>query len=243
MAKNVIEQLKQHGHTRRGWLGVRIQVVTPEIAESLGIGAPRGALVSSLTAGGPAADAKIESGDVIVSFDGKDVTDMHRLPRLVAESEVGKEVPLTVIRKGKEVSLRVKVGELEAHDDADKEDQQQVEKPSPTNTEKVEDLGLSIAPISSALRDRYGINKNQNGVVVIAVANDGIAADKGIQPGDVISQAAQQDIKAPKDLIDLVKQAKKDNKPLLMLVDRKDDMRFVAITFEQKKEKQREKKN
>ena len=145
MAKSVVDQLKESGHTRRGWLGVRIQVVTPEIAESLGLGVPRGALVSSATSSGPAAEAKIEPGDVIINFDGKDVPDMHRLPRLVAETEVGKTVPMIVVRKGKEVTLRVKVGELESHDEAQDQDEDQVEqKPSPTNAEKSKKLALRL---------------------------------------------------------------------------------------------------
>jgi len=242
MSKNVIEQLKTIGHTRRGWLGVRIQVVTPEIAESLGIGKPRGALVSSSTAEGPAAKAGVEAGDVVISFDGKEVTEMHRLPRIVAETEVGKTVPMVVLRKGKEVTLHVKVGELETHDEAeDIETEKEEKKPAISNAEKVDELGLSVAPLSEILRKRFDLDKDSNGVVVTNVSTEGLAADYGIQTGDVISEASQKEIKAPKDLIDIVKTAKKDGKPVLLLVDRKGDLRFVAVSFGKDKDKKKEK--
>jgi serine protease Do len=243
MAKSVIEQLKATGHTRRGWLGVRIQVVTPEIAESLGLGKPRGALVSSVTPDGPAAKAKVEPGDVIVSFDGKDVTEMHRLPRIVAETDVDKSVPMIVIRKGKEITLQVKVGELESHDEAqEKEEEQEEAGPALPSSTKIDELGLSATPLTDALRKRYETDKNANGVIVIKVASDGLASEYGIQPGDVISEAGQQDIKDVKVLADLVKRAKKDNKPLLLLVDRKGDLRFVAVSFGKKdKDKSKDK--
>lgn len=236
MAKNVIEQLKTTGHTKRGWLGVRIQVVTPDIAESLGIGKPRGALVSGVTPDGPAAKAKIEPGDVIISFDGKDIPEMHKLPRVVAETDIDKSVPVTVIRKGKEVALSVKVGELKSDEDqeekaAGSKDQKQ-EQPA---GDKVEELGLNAAPVTDQLRRKFEINKETTGLVVIKVDPNGLAADVGLQPGDVISEAAQQDLKAPKDLSELAKKAKKDGKPLLLLVDRKGELRFVAVSFGKKK--------
>lgn len=237
LAKTVIEQLKAHGHTRRGWLGVRIQMVTPEIAESLGLSTPKGALVSSITPEGPAAKAKIEAGDVIVSFDGKEVSEMHRLPRIVAETEVDKTVPLTVIRKGKEISLHVKVGELEANDEAaDKEEEQDTNVDITKGAEKVDELGISAASLNDTLRKRFDVKKEVNGVVVVNVDNNGLAAEYDIQVGDVISEASQQDLKAVKDLSELAKKAKKDNKPILMLVDRKGDLRFVAISFDKKKD-------
>jgi serine protease Do len=236
MAKSVIEQLKEHGHTRRGWLGVHIQAVTPEIAEGLALGSPKGALVASITANGPAADAKMEVGDVIVSFDGKDIPDMHRLPRIVAETEVGKTVPMTVVRKGKEVSLRVKVGELEMHDeDKDQEDEDEVQKPTPVNSEKVEAIGINAAPLNEMLRKRYDVKKETKGLVVVSVNPNGLAADKGVQIGDVISEAGQQDVTSIKDLNEAVKKAKSSDKPLLLLVDRKGDLRFIAINFGKKK--------
>jgi serine protease Do len=237
MAKSVIEQLKATGHTRRGWLGVRIQAVTPDIADSLGLGAAKGALVSSVSADGPAADAHILPGDVIVAFDGKDIAEMHKLPRIVAETEVGKTVPLTVVRKGKEVSLRVKVGELEAHDEAAASDDDTDEKPTTPNADKVDELDLSVAPLSDGMRKRFGLGKDVEGLVVVSVASGGLAAEEGFQPGDVITEVGQQDVLSVKALNEQLKKAKKDGKPALILVDRKGDLRYVAIQLAKKKDK------
>lgn len=235
MAKNIIEQLKTTGTTKRGWLGVRIQVVTPEISESLGLGKPHGALVSSITPDGPAAKAKVQPGDVIVTFDGKDVTDMHRLPRIVADTEVDKTVEMQVIRKGKPVTLSVKIGKLEQDEDTDETEEADASAPQAPAADKVPELGMSVLPLTDALRKKYDIPKSTNGVVVISVDDDSVATDYGIHTGDVVSEAAQQEVKAAKTLSDLAKQAKKNDKPLLLLMDRKGDMRFVAISFEKDK--------
>ncbi|MDD3288927.1 MAG: DegQ family serine endoprotease [Alphaproteobacteria bacterium] len=241
MAKSVIDQLKAHGHTRRGWLGVRIQLVTPEIAESLGMsGAPRGALVSGVTPGGPAAQAKIEPGDVIVGFDGKDVNEMRRLPRIVAETDVDRTVPITVFRKGKELSLQVKVGELESNDEAQKDEEKEAKISETHNAEKVDEIGAHAAPISDALRKQFDIKKEVKGLVVVNVSANGIAAEQGIMAGDVISEASQQEVATVAALNEMIQKAKKDNKPLLLLVDRKNELRFVAISFAKKAKKDKE---
>lgn len=233
MAKSVIDQIKAHGHTKRGWLGVRIQMVTPDIAESLGLGTPRGALVSSMSADGPAAKAGLQQGDIILSFDGKPVMEMRRLPRLVAETEVGKTVPMTVFRKGKEITLDAKVGELQASDEDEAEEAEKPAERTPATPSSVtiSELGISVAPLNANLRKRFDISADANGVVVLSTQPDSQAAEKGIQVGDLISEAAQQDIKEPKELANLAAQAKKDKRPLLLLVDRKGELRFVAINF------------
>jgi serine protease Do len=237
LAKNIVDQLKTSGHIRRGWLGVRIQNVTQDIADGLGLGQARGALVSSATPEGPAAKAGIQQGDVILSFDGKDVPDMHRLPLMVAETDVDKTVDVVVFRKGQSVTLKVKVGELSAKESAseDSDDDQKEATPAAPASEKVDDLGLTAAPLTDALRTRFGIKKTVMGVVVITVAPDSMAADVGMQPGDVISEAGQQEVKTPKDVSARVKEAKAGTKPLLLLINRKDDLQFVAITFGKKK--------
>jgi serine protease Do len=236
LAKNIVEQLKSKGHIQRGWLGVRIQTVTQDIADGLNLGPPRGALVSSVSPDGPAAKAGIEAGDVIVNFDGKDIPDMHRLPLIVAETDVDKTVDVGVFRKGKNLTLKVKVGELTTKESADEEEDQKENAPAGiAGAEKVDDLGISAASLTDALRTRFDIKKGVTGVVVTSIATDGVAADQGLQVGDVISEAAQQEVKSPKDLTDRAKQAEKDGKPLLLLINRKDDLQFIAITFEKKK--------
>jgi serine protease Do len=237
LAKNVIDQLREHGHIQRGWLGVRIQMVTQDIADSLGLDKAKGALVSSVTPDGPAATAGLQPGDVILSFDSKDVPEMRRLPLMVAETEVGKSVEIGVFRKGSNTTLKVKIGELAAKEEAENaaDNQEEEKTPAVASAEKVEDLGISVAPITDALRARYEVKKDVNGVIVTAVTPDGVAADQGLEVGDVIGEAAQQDVKTPADFIEQVKQAKKEGKPLLLLVNRKDDLRFVAIAFDKKK--------
>jgi serine protease Do len=238
LVHNVIDQLREHGHIQRGWLGVRIQMVTQDIADSLGLDRAKGALVSSVTPDGPAAQGGLQPGDVILSFDGRDVPEMRRLPLMVAETEVGKSVDVSVFRKGGTVALKVKIGELEQKEEADKQDEKQdEEKPAVANAEKVDDLGISVAPLTDSLRTRYDVKKDINGVIVTNVSSDGLAADQGIEAGDVISEAAQQEVKTPKDLVDQIKDAKKESKPLLLLVNRKEDLRFVAITFGKKSAK------
>jgi len=192
--------------------------------------------VSSTTPDGPAAAAGIQPGDVIISFDGKDVPEMRRLPLMVAETEVDKTVAITVWRKNANLQLKVKVGELKGKEDADDEEDEKPaeEKPAATKSEKIDELGVNVALLTDALRTKYDIKKTINGLVVTAVNPDGIAADQGMEPGDVISEAAQQDLKSVKEFADLVKQSKKDNRPLLLLVNRKDDIRFVAVTFAKK---------
>ncbi|MGE3623368.1 MAG: DegQ family serine endoprotease [Bdellovibrionales bacterium] len=236
LAKNVVEQLKDHGHIRRGWLGVRIQMVTQDIAESLGLDRTRGALVSSVTPDGPAAEGGLQPGDVIVTFDGREVREMRRLPLMVAETEVGKTVDVVVFRKKAMKTLKVKIGELSSHEDTDTApDKKEEEKPAVPSAEKVDELGLSAATLTDALRTRYGIKKDIAGLVVTSISPDGIAADQGIETGDVIVEAAQHDMKSPKDLGEQVRQAKKDGRPLLLLINRKEDLRFVAITLDKKK--------
>ncbi len=237
MAKNIVEQLKANGHIRRGWIGVRIQIVTEDIADGLGLEQVRGALVSSVTPDSPSAKAGIQAGDVILSFDGKDVSEMHKLPLVVAETDVDKTVDVVVFRKGKNVTLKLKVGELASKDGDDEEEQAKTSKApaKQPDSAKVEELGLSVSPITTALRARFDIKKGVTGVVVTAVSAEGLAVDHGIQVGDVIGEAAQQEIKSVKDLAERAKQAKKDGKPLLLLVNRRDEMQYVAVAFAKKK--------
>jgi serine protease Do len=235
MVRSVIEQLKSSGHVKRGWLGVHIQAVTQDIADGLGLDTTRGALVSSVTPDGPAAKGDIEIGDVILGFNNKDVVEMHNLPRIVAETPVDATVPVKVIRKGKEPMLQVKVGELDIHEEAQEDEPEKAEpEPVKPSGEKVADLGITVASLTDALRKQYSVAKDSSGVVVTNVDPDGVAAERGIQAGDIISEAGQKDVKGAKEFADTVKQVKKDNKPLLLLIDRKGDLRFVAINVGKK---------
>ncbi len=226
MAKNVIRQLQEHGHTKRGWLGVRIQSVTDEIADSLGLGEPRGALVASVTEDSPAQAAGIEQGDVILTFDGKDVEEMRRLPRIVAETEIGRAVDVVVWRKGKKENLEVKVGEL------DEESAQEASVPADSGDqgESLESLGLSLSTVTDEYRRQFDIGEDVSGVLVTDVGAESPAGEKGIRPGDVILEVGQEPVAKPSEVAEKVDAAKKaGRKSVLLLLQRGNDLRFVAV--------------
>jgi serine protease Do len=232
LAKPVIEQLKSYGKPRRGWLGVRIQGVTDEIAESLGLDKPKGALVASVSEKGPAQVAGIQPGDVILTFDGKDVTDMRRLPRLVAETTIDKPVRVTVWRKRKEHQFDVKVGELEENEQQAALTTGQPDKDQPPpNTVKT--LGLSLSPATPDLRQKFSLADDVSGVVVTEVANDSPAGEKGVRAGDVVVEVAQEEVKNPGQVAAKIEEAKKaGRKSILLLIDRAGDLRFVALRID-----------
>ena len=232
-AKPVIDQLQKYGKARRGWLGVRIQQVSDEIAENLGLDKARGAMVASVSPGGPAEKAKIEPGDVVLTFDGKEVNEMRRLPRIVAETPIEKKAPITIWRKGKELKLDVTVGELDETDVASAAPDSTGKGGKDSGKASVDALGMSLAKISAELRDKFNIDGSVDGVVVTDVANDSPAAQKGLRAGDVIVEVAQETVKDPKDVADRVAKAKAaGRKSVLMLVDRQGDLRFVAIRLD-----------
>lgn len=231
LARPIIDQLRQYGKTRRGWLGVRIQQVSDEIAESLGLDKARGAMVASVSPNGPAEKAKIEPGDVVLNFDGKDVTEMKRLPRIVAETPIDKNVVVSLWRKGKEVKVNVVVEELNEADTASL--QPDTGKGKEGSKATVDALGLGLAKLNPDLRDKYDIDAAVDGVVVTDVTADSPAAQKGMRAGDVIVEVAQEQVKEPKDVAEKVKKAKAaGRKSVLLLVDRQGDLRFVAIKLD-----------
>jgi serine protease Do len=237
MASAVIGQLKEFGRTKRGWLGVRIQTVDDEIAESVGLGAPRGALVVNVTEDGPAAKAGIQARDIIVTFDGKEVNAMRKLPRIVAETAVGKTVPVVVWRKGKEMSFKVKLGELEVAEQTEQASATTGPNKGGGDTGKgntASTLGLTLSTINGDLRKRFDLTDDTDGVLITNVANDSAAAEKGIRPGDVVVEAGQDKVNRPEQIKAKVDEARKaGRKSLLLLVKRKDDLRFIALRIDQ----------
>ncbi|HKS88362.1 MAG TPA: DegQ family serine endoprotease [Stellaceae bacterium] len=228
----VAELIREPDHTvHRGWLGVRIQAVTDEIAESLGLDKARGALVASVNDNGPAQQGGIQPGDIVLAFNGKPVTDMRHLPRLVAESRVGKTVPVTVWRKRQQTTLQVKLGRLEETEQVAAKEPPP-EKPSSAPSDTVTMLGLTLSNITPQLKDKFALGDDK-GVVVLDVAKDSPAAEKGLQPGDVIMEASQEEIKSPKQVAGKVDDAKHaGRKSILLLVERKGDLRFVALRLD-----------
>ncbi len=230
MAKNIVSQLKAYGHPRRGWLGVKIQQVTPEIAESLGLKDANGAMVAGVTDGGPAEKAKIHGGDIILKFAGQDVKEMHNLPRIVADAEVGKEVPVVLWRDGKEVTVQTVLAERPADTELASTDA-----PKPIDTTKPTDingLGLKVAPVSQELKDKFQLGADQKGVVITDVSPNTAAADRGLKPGDVIMEVQQTKVLAAADIQKQVDAARKaDRKNVLMLIQREGGVQYVPLSI------------
>jgi serine protease Do len=229
----VIDQLEKYGETRRGWLGVRIQPVDDAIAESLGIGAARGALVAGVDEHGPGKPAGLMAGDVIVKFDGKDIKEARDLPRLVAALPVGKEVEVVVVRKGQEITKTVTLGRLE---DGEKAMAQANAEANGAEDDQaaVKTLGMELSPISDAARKTFKIKDSVKGVIVSAIEPNSPAAEKGLHVGDVIEEINQQAVEKPGDVgksIDSLKKAGKKS-ALLLVANGAGDVRFVALALD-----------
>src|SRR5262245_44670229 len=232
-AAAAFNQLRQFGEMRRGWLGVRIQQVTDDIAESLGLKPTRGALVAGVDDKGPAKPAGIEPGDVIVKFDGKDIKEMKDLPRIVADTPVGKDVPVVVIRKGKEESKTVKLGRLE---DAEKP-QAVAAKPDGKDDDKSvvkKTLGLDLSNLTDDLRKRYKIKDSVKGVVITGVEGGSAAAEKRLSPGDVIVEVAQEAVANAEAVQKRIDALKKEGRKsaLLLVANAEGELRFVALSLQ-----------
>jgi serine protease Do len=249
---NVVDQLRQFGETRRGWLGVKIQTVTEDLAEAYGVKENTGALVASVTPDGPAAKAGLQDGDVILKFDGKDVTTMRGLPRMVAQTPIGKDVDVEYLRKGQRKTAKVALGRL-----AEDEEQPKAKgKEPPRNNKgkqndkqggdgkgkqgqapagpKASVIGLVLTPITDDLRTKYGLSKTGSGLVVLEVDPASPAAEKGIKVGDVVVEAAQQAVSSIEDLNGSIEKMRQSNRKavLLRLEDGKGDTRFVAVAIQ-----------
>ena len=231
----MIDQLRQYGETRRGWLGVRIQQVTDDIAESLNIKPAHGALVAGVDDKGPAKPAGIEPGDVVVKFDGRDVKEMHDLPRIVADTPVGKEVEVVVIRKGKEETHKVKIGRLEDGEKAAAANADKDNAPPP-KTAVQKTLGLELSSLSDDLRKKFKVRDNVKGVIITGVDPSvaSAAPDKRLSPGDVIVEVQYQGVGNPADLQSRIDQLKSQGKKVaVLLVSNPDgETRFVALSLQ-----------
>ncbi|HVJ33863.1 MAG TPA: DegQ family serine endoprotease [Terriglobia bacterium] len=233
LAKPVIEQIQQFGHPRRGWLGVRIQSISPDLAEGLKLPSDKGALVAGVSKDGPADKAGIKQGDVVLKFDGKEVTQMRGLPRMVAETAFGKTVDVVIWRKGQQVTIPVLLGELDEKAEASADDQsgdnQDQQQPSEQGS-KVKALGLELSSISAKQRQDFELEKDVTGVVIVDVDPDGPAAEKDLRPGDVIVEIDQKAVESPKDVAARVKVAQDNGyRVVTLLVNRKGDSQWVAV--------------
>ena len=227
LAKQVTDQLKQYGRTKRGWLGVLIQEISQEIADSLGMKSVRGALVSSATEGGPAEKAGVKTGDVILKFNNIEIGSMKELPKVVASTPVGKSVPLVILRNGKEIVLNVTLGELEL---AEKENLIGKSSNSSGETKEYDKLGFVAEELNSKNKSKFNLKNIDNGVVITSVKDDSPAQAAGLVPGMVIVRVGQVDVNSL-DVIDqsLQNAIKQKRKALLFLVKVENGTRFVAI--------------
>ena len=231
MAKLVVAQLRDFGRAKRGWLGVQIQQVTPDIAEGVGLHPVHGAMVAGVTDGGPAASAKIRGGDIILKFNGQDVKEMRTLPRIVAETEIGKLVPVMLWRDGKEVTVQASIAELPDEVQQASTSPNSAPKPPVSNPAvEISGLGIKLAPLSDELRSKYNIAADQKGVVVTDVASNGPAGQRGLKAGDLVVEVQQETVSSPADVQDRVDRFRKQNrKTVLMLIQSSDGLRWVPL--------------
>ncbi|MEX2628505.1 MAG: DegQ family serine endoprotease [Tistlia sp.] len=227
IARSVIDSLREHGEVRRGWLGVRIQTVTPELAEGLRLGTARGALVATVTPGGPAAESGIEDGDVIVEFDGRLVEEMSELPRMVAATAIGKSVPVKVVRRGEERTVQVELGQLdEAQFAAAVPGRAQ---PGPER-EDLSGLGLGLAELTEELRQEYGLTEELAGVLVTEVKPDSPAAERGLREGDVIIEVNQNPVGNPSEVAGEFEATREDGRnTATLLISRGGERQWVPL--------------
>ena len=230
-ARGVIEQLRQYGKAKRGWIGVHIQDVTQDIADSLGLKTAKGALVAGVEANGPAAKAGLRNGDVIQQVGGTDV-DGRSLPRVVGETPVGQSVPLGIWRDGKAQTIQVTVREF-PEDQPKPAAAAPAKKPSGPAPVDLAGLGMKLAPLDDGLRQKYQLGDSQKGVVVTDVTQSGAASDRGIRPGDVIIEVQQSEVTTPTDVQARIADARRQKRPsVVMLVQSGDGMRWVPLPIE-----------
>jgi serine protease Do len=229
-ARVVVDQLRQFHRARRGWLGVRIQQVTPDIAETLGLHGADGALVAGVNTGGPADRAHLQNGDVLLTFNGQKLRESRTLPRVVAETPIDQKVPVDLWRNGKPMTIQVVVAEMpeEAHAAAAAVDTHHA--PPPSTVVDLNGMGMKVAPLSDDLRTRFKLDAKQKGVVITDVGQEGTASDRGLKPGDVIVEVQQQSVASPADIRKHLNDARAEGKKsALLLVQGKDGMRWVPL--------------
>ncbi len=231
LAEPVLKQLREHGRTHRGWLGVKIQRVSEEIADSLGLSNTEGALVLEVSEDSPAEEGGVEPGDVILEFDGRRVEEMRKLPRIVAETKIGTRVKLVVWRKGREKTLTITLGELEEGEEIEEASSAG---PKEKSLRGESFLGMKLSALNRSLRSRYDLDKDLKGVLVIAVETGSKVAEQGIRPNDVIVEINQDKVASVSELKDAIKAVRKKGRDFaLARINRGGTMLFVTIPVEE----------
>jgi serine protease Do len=229
-AKGIVAQLDKYGETRRGWLGVKVQTVTDDIAESMGLPKTSGALVADVTEGSPGKAAGLEAGDVITSFNGIPINEMKELPRAVAATEIGKEAIVKAYRKGKEMEFKVVIGRLE---DGEKKMAEEDSKAAESAPATATLLGMTISSLNDELRAKFKTDEKVKGAIVTELSPDGLAGEKGVEVGDVVIEAGGKAVEGASDVSDAVAAAEKAKKSSVLLLiskaGRDGDTRFIAL--------------
>lgn len=220
-AQSVVDQLIRTGHIERGFIGVRLQEVTPSIAQALGMKEARGALVASVEPGSPADKAGLRPGEVVIQFNGKDIQSVHDLTLAVAAQKPGSDATLTRIRQGSEDQLTLTVGQR-------KEEEERTGALSGSGAAE-QRLGLSLGPIPDEARQQLGLQPGATGVFVQDVAPNSLAANNGLRPGDVIVSANNRDVAQPSDVQEEWATSRQHNKPILLRINRHGQWLFVAV--------------
>ena len=222
-AKRVVEQLIEFGETKRGWLGVRIQIVTKEIADVEKLDKPRGALVASVADNSPSDKAGIKAGDIILEFNGVLINEMKELPKIVAQTEVGKTVEVKVWRNEKEISKKIKLGRLETSEDF-----------AVKKTKKIQDTEIDTLKIKVRLTEKKdieerGLAKNTKGLVITKIAND--SPINYLQEGNIIIEAQKKVIRTVADLETAVSTALKSSEKtlLLVIINNQNQRRYIGV--------------
>ncbi|MEA3274601.1 MAG: DegQ family serine endoprotease [Pseudomonadota bacterium] len=224
-AASVIAQLRKHGRIERGWLGVQIQSVTEDVAESLGLESPQGALVASVVPDSPAAKAGLQPGDVILTVDGTAVEELKTLPRLIADTTAGAELGIEIHRNGSMKKLSVVIGQMPTQEKIAATPQEQSHDSGPR-------LGLYLAPLTPEAREAHGVDERAQGVLVAEVEDGSPAQKAGIKPGSLISMVGQQVVGAPEDVVTRVREAiDGDRSTVLLLIEQDGEKRFVTVRF------------
>jgi serine protease Do len=230
LAKPIIDQLKATGKVERGWIGARIQPVTDEIAEAVGLDKSRGAMIAAIDPSSPAAQAKLQPGDVILSYDGKPIDRSRQLPRLVADTPPDTVVKLTMWRDGKESEIELKTAALNPNRPTPPPPEPEKPKPPPS----VDALGLKLTKLTAELRKQFSLpDTATKGVVITEVSQNSAAAVQALRPGDLLIAVGHDPVATLEDVQQKIAAAKKNgHKNVLVRVEREGNSRFIALPLE-----------
>ena len=227
LAKPIIAELKDQGHIDRGWLGVAIQPLTPDLTQGMGLGSDKGALISSVQDNSPAAAAGLKSGDVVVGFGEREIESPKDLSRAVADTASGATVPVKVWRDGSERTVEVKIAEM-------KEEVASAAQPGEESgtaaSNTVDQLGATLAPVNDMTRQQFGLSEDAKGVVIADLERDSALAEQGVRPGDVIERVNDRKVANPEDVAKALREAEADKRSVaVMLIESDGNDRFVAV--------------